>query len=128
MNITIISNNYYPEDSGIGLYSSNMADFLAVDNNVTVVTGFPYYPQWEIHEKYKNRGTYYKETVNNVEILRFKQYTPSVQNFSRRILQMIHFFFGSIINIFKIKKNDVVIVVVPFTIPILLGLLLKLIR
>ena len=128
MNITIISNNYYPEDSGIGLYSSNMADFLAVDNNVTVVTGFPYYPQWEIHEKYKNRGTYYKETVNNVEILRFKQYTPSVQNFSRRILQMIHFFFGSIINIFKIKKNDVVIVVVPFTISILLGLLLKLIR
>jgi colanic acid biosynthesis glycosyl transferase WcaI len=28
MNITIISNHYYPEDSGIGLYSTGMAEFF----------------------------------------------------------------------------------------------------
>lgn len=128
MNITIISNNYYPEDSGIGLYSSDMAEFLAKKNHVKVVTAFPYYPQWKIHDNYKNKNSYYKEIINDVEIFRFKQFTPANPNFLRRVLQMIHFFMGSIINVFKIKKNDVVIVVVPFTISVVLGWLLKTLR
>ena len=41
---------------------------------------------------------------------------------------MCHFFIGSLGNIFRIKKNDVVIVVMPFTISIFLGWLLKIIR
>ena len=48
MNITIISNNYYPEDSGIGLYSAGMAEYLAQNHNVKVITAMPYYPQWEL--------------------------------------------------------------------------------
>ena len=53
MNITIISNNYYPEDSGIGLYSAGMAEYLAQNHNVKVITAMPYYPQWEIYTEYK---------------------------------------------------------------------------
>jgi len=49
MNITIISNNYSPEDSGIGLYSTGMAEFLAKNHNVKVITAMPYYPHWEIY-------------------------------------------------------------------------------
>ena len=56
MNITIISNNYYPEDSGIGLYSAGMAEYLAQNHNVKVITAMPYYPQWEIYTEYKNRS------------------------------------------------------------------------
>jgi len=125
MNITIISNNYYPEDSGIGLYSSDMAEFLAKKHTVKVITAFPYYPQWKIHDNYKNRGIYYRETINNVEIFRFKQYTPSKPNFYGRVIQMIHFFIGSIVNVFKIKKNDIIVVVVPFTVSVVLGWFLK---
>ena len=55
MNITIISNNYYPEDSGIGLYSAGMAEYLAQNHNVKVITAMPYYPQWEIYAEYKNQ-------------------------------------------------------------------------
>lgn len=128
MNITIISNNYYPEDSGIGLYSSGMAEFLAKNHNVKVITAMPYYPQWEIYSEYKDKPTFYRETINNVEVLRFKQYTPKNPTFLKRIFQMCHFFIGSIVNVFKIKKNDVVIVVMPFTISIILGRLVKLFK
>lgn len=128
MNITIISNNYYPEDSGIGLYSTGMAEFLAKKHNVKVISAMPYYPQWEIYSEYKNKPTFYREIINNVEVLRFKQYTPKKPTFLKRIFQMCHFFIGSIVNIFKIKKNDVVIVVMPFTISIILGRLVKLFK
>jgi colanic acid biosynthesis glycosyl transferase WcaI len=125
MNITIISNHYSPEDSGIGLYSSGMAEFLSKTHTVKVIAAMPYYPQWEIYSGYKDKPTYYRETINNVEVLRFKQYTPKKPTFLKRIFQMCHFFLGSIVNVFKIKKNDVVIVVMPFTISIVLGILLK---
>jgi colanic acid biosynthesis glycosyl transferase WcaI len=128
MNITIISNNYYPEDSGIGLYSTGMAEFLAKTHNVKVITAMPYYPQWEIYSEYKDKTKFYRETINNVEVLRFKQYTPKNPTFLKRIFQMCHFFLGSIVNVFKIKKNDVVIVVMPFTISIILGRLVKLFK
>ena len=125
MNITIISNNYSPEDSGIGLYSSGMAEFLAKNHTVKVITAMPYYPQWEIYSEYKNKPTFYREIINEVEVLRFKQYTPKNPTFFKRIFQMCHFFLGSVLNVFKIKKNDVVIVVMPFTISIVLGVLVK---
>lgn len=125
MNITIISNNYYPEDSGIGLYSSGMAEFLAKSHNLTVIAAMPYYPQWEIYSEYKNKPMFYRENINDVEVLRFKQYTPKNPTFLKRIFQMCHFFLGSIVNVFKIKKNDIVIVVMPFTISIILGRLVK---
>lgn len=128
MNITIISNNYSPEDSGIGLYSSGMAEFLAKTHNVKVITSMPYYPQWEIYSEYKDKPKFYRETINNVEVLRFKQYTPKNPTFRKRIFQMCHFFIGSIVNVFKINKNDVVIVVMPFTISIILGRLVKLFK
>lgn len=128
MQITIISNNYYPEDSGIGLYSTGMAEFLAKTHNVKVISAMPYYPQWEIYSEYKNKPKFYRETINNVEVLRFKQYTPKNPTFLKRIFQMCHFFLGSIVNVFKIKKNDVVIVVMPFTISIILGRLVKLFK
>ena len=128
MNITIVSNHYYPEDSGIGLYSTGMAEFLAKKHSVTVLTATPYYPQWKIYPEYKNHSIYSSEIINNVQIYRFKQYTPVKPNFIGRILQMTHFFLGSIVNVFKIKKNDIVIVVMPFTISIILGWLIKIFR
>ena len=128
MNITIISNNYYPEDSGIGLYSAGMAEYLAQNHNVKVITAMPYYPQWEIYAEYKSKPTYFSEIINNVEVFRFKTYTPKKPTFLKRIFQMCHFFIGSLGNIFRIKKNDVVIVVMPFTISIFLGWFLKTIK
>lgn len=125
--ITIIGINYYPEDSAIGLYSTQKAEFLVKQGfDVTVITGFPYYPQWQIWDEYKRKPYLFKETVNGVKILRSKQYVPSNPTFSKRIIHLISFTLGNFINLFKITKPDIVISVIPFTTSSLLGWFLKL--
>jgi colanic acid biosynthesis glycosyl transferase WcaI len=128
MNITIIGHNYYPEDSGIGLYTTGMAEYLAKTHSVNCITGVPYYPQWKLHKDYIDSSLFSKEVINTVTVYRFKQYIPYKPTFLNRMIQMIHFFFGTIFNIFKIKKTDVTLVVMPFTISIVLGLLLRKLR
>jgi len=124
--ITIIGVNYYPEDTAIGLYSTQMAEYLSQRGyKVNVITGFPYYPQWEIKETYKKKSNFYKEEHNNISIYRYKQYVPKNQSFFKRIIHLTDFTLGSLINCFKIKKSDLVIAVVPFTSAILLGWVLK---
>lgn len=114
--ITIISLNYYPEDTAIGLYSTQMAEYLQSQNwEVTVITGFPYYPQWKITKAYQNKKRFFKETINGVSILRYKQFVPSNPSFIKRIFHIIDFTFGSFFNIKKVKKTNIVLSVIPFT-------------
>ncbi|BBB33408.1 colanic acid biosynthesis glycosyl transferase WcaI [Thermotomaculum hydrothermale] len=114
--ITIISINFYPEDTSTGLYTSQMAEFLSENGfEVSVITGFPYYPQWEIWEDYKSKGSYLEEDHKTIKIYRFKQYTPSNPSFLKRIRQILSFTFGSFKNLRKIKETDLVIAIVPFT-------------
>ncbi|MBD0823366.1 WcaI family glycosyltransferase [Aestuariibaculum marinum] len=124
--IIIVGINYYPEDSAIGLYTTQKAEFLVSQGfDVTVITGFPYYPQWEIREDYKKKSYLLKETINGVTVFRSKQYVPSNPTFSKRIIHLLSFTFGNFINLFKVSKPDVVIAIVPFTTSVLLGWFLK---
>ncbi|NNC50722.1 MAG: WcaI family glycosyltransferase [Flaviramulus sp.] len=124
--MTIIGINYYPEDSAIGLYSTEKAEYLVSKGfDVTVITGFPYYPQWEIREDYKSKNYLVKESVNGVKIFRSKQYVPKDPTFIKRIVHLTSFTFGNFINLFRVDKPDIVISIVPFTTSALLGWLLK---
>lgn len=127
-NITLVGINFYPEDSSTGLYSTQMAEYLAKKNDLEVITGFPYYPEWEIREEYQNRPKYLTEKKENITIYRYKQYVPKEPTFKNRILHLLDFTLGSIPNVFKVKKSDLVICVVPFTSSIALGLLLAKLR
>ncbi|PIV92831.1 MAG: colanic acid biosynthesis glycosyltransferase WcaI [Flavobacteriaceae bacterium CG17_big_fil_post_rev_8_21_14_2_50_33_15] len=125
--ITIIGINYYPEDSAIGLYTTQKAEYLVKAGfHVTVVTGFPYYPQWEIREDYKTKPYLLKENINGVNVLRSKQYVPKNPTFFKRIIHLTSFTYGNFINLFRISKPDVVIAIIPFTTSALLGWFLKL--
>ena len=125
--ITIIGINYYPEDSAIGLYTTQKAEHLASNGyDVTVITGFPYYPQWKILEDYKSKPYLLKESTNGVNVFRSKQYVPSKPTFFNRILHLSSFTFGNFLNLFRISKPGLVISIVPFTTSILLGWFLKL--
>ena len=125
--ITIIGINYYPEDSAIGLYTTQKAEHLASNGyDVTVITGFPYYPQWKVHEEYKSKPYLLKESTNGVNVFRSKQYVPSKPTFFNRILHLSSFTFGNFLNLFRISKPGLVISIVPFTTSILLGWFLKL--
>jgi len=127
-NITLIGVNFYPEDSSTGLYSTQMTEYLAQTNQLDVITGFPYYPEWEIREDYKNKKIYLIEKKENINIYRYKQYVPKNPSFKNRIVHLLDFTLGSIVNVFKVKKCDLVICVVPFTSSIALGLLMAKLR
>lgn len=125
-NILIVGINYYPEDSAIGLYTTQKAEYLAnLGFEVTVITGFPYYPQWKIQDNYNKRPLFLSETINGVKVLRVKQYVPNNPSFIKRILHLLSFTLGSLINLFKTFKPDVVITIIPFTTSVFLGWLLK---
>ena len=124
--ITFISLNYAPEDSAIGLYSTQWVDFLRESGyEVTVVTAFPYYPKWEISKEYKQKKTFLKEDLNGTTVLRYKQYVPKNPSFLKRIIHLSDFTFGSFFNLFKIKECDLVISIVPFTTSVFLGYIQK---
>ena len=126
-NITVIGINYYPEDSAIGLYTTQKVEALvSKGHNVTVITGFPYYPAWEIKREYKTKPYLFEEEIKGVRVLRSKQYVPRKPTFFKRIVHLISFTFGNFINLFKVKKSpDLIISIVPFTTSILLGLIFK---
>lgn len=127
--ITIIGINYYPEDTAIGLYTSQLAEYLNKESiDVNVVTGFPYYPAWRIREEYKTKRTFYKENINGINIFRYKQYVPKKPTFFKRILHLLGFSLGTLVNVLKIKDADVVICIVPFIGSVFLGKFLSKIR
>lgn len=126
--VVIIGINYYPEDSAIGLYTTEKAEFLVSKGyNVTVITGFPYYPQWRIRKDYKNKPYLFKENINGVNVFRSKQYVPTYPTFAKRILHMLSFTFGNFINLFKAPRPNVIISIIPFTTSAFLGWILKVI-
>lgn len=124
--VTIIGINYYPEDTAIGLYTSQLANFFNDENvDVNVITGFPYYPSWRIKSDYKSKKTFYNENINGINVFRYKQYVPKKPTFLKRIIHLVDFSFGTFINIFKIKETDVVICIVPFIGSVFLGKILS---
>jgi colanic acid biosynthesis glycosyl transferase WcaI len=127
--ITIIGINYYPEDTAIGLYTSQLAEYYKEQNfEVNVIAGFPYYPLWKIHSEYTSKNMFFKENINGINVFRYKQYVPKNPTFIKRILHLLDFSFGTFINIFKVKETDVVLCIVPFTSTILLGKILARIK
>ncbi|WP_445456282.1 WcaI family glycosyltransferase [Flavobacterium sp. HNIBRBA15423] len=123
--ISIITGNYYPEETAIGFYTTEFAkDLKCKGYNVNIITGFPYYPQWEISDDYKDKSLYYQEVIDDIKIYRYKIYVPKKVTFKGRIKMMMSFLKGTIININKIKNTDLVICIVPFTFSIIPAYLL----
>jgi colanic acid biosynthesis glycosyl transferase WcaI len=127
--ITVITPFFYPEDTAIGLYTTQFSRFLQKEGyRVIVITGFPNYPQWKIHQNYRNLSSYYSETIDDIEIIRYKQYIPEIVNLKGRLMMMLDLLYGTFLNLRKVKNTDLVICIVPFTICILPALLLSKIK
>ena len=123
--ITIIGINYYPEDTAIGLYTSQLAAYYNMNGfEVTIVTGFPYYPAWKISSNYSSKKTFYSEVIDGITVYRYKQYVPVNPTFLKRILHLFDFSLGTLVNIFKIKEVDVVLCIAPFIGSVFLGKIL----
>jgi colanic acid biosynthesis glycosyl transferase WcaI len=124
--ILLIGGNYYPELIGIGKYNGEMVDLLAREGHrCTVVTSYPYYPQWKVQKPYAQKPVWYKREMKKVNgsqsssairVYRCPQYLPSRPTGKGRMMLDLTFcvsaFFMMVYLLFR-KKFDLVIVVVP---------------
>ncbi|MEO8110613.1 MAG: WcaI family glycosyltransferase [Ginsengibacter sp.] len=130
--ILFIGGNFSPEPTGIGKYSGEMIDCLSAQGfECTVVTTFPYYPQWKVVAPYNKISIWYKKEIDapadksseNVTVIRCPHYIPKKPTGLKRIISDLSFFLSSSIIIFGLlfkKKHDFVITVAP---PFALGFL-----
>jgi colanic acid biosynthesis glycosyl transferase WcaI len=122
--VILISYNYYPELTGIGKYNTELCEYLVTKGyQVQVVTGFPYYPNWELQKGYKNNW-FKKEIFNGVVILRCPFYIPKNPTGAKRMLLDLSFYLTSLIC--KRNKYDLIIAVSPSFFNGFNGILLKL--
>ncbi len=92
--------------------------FVSRGHSVDVIAGLPHYPEWEIHQEYKNKG-FYTEAIDGVNILRVPHFVPPADrvNAKTRIKLETSFHLKSLRYalpiLFKKKKYDAVIAVCP---------------
>lgn len=116
MKILIFGINYSPELTGIGKYTGEMGSWLAQQGHtVHAVTAVPYYPEWEVHEKYKGKR-WHTETIDGATIHRIPLYVPKQVSSAKRIIHEFTFVLGILPVWFKFlfsKKVDVVFCTAP---------------
>ena len=108
--ILILTQYYLPEKGAPQIRLSKMAKVLT-DNNISVsiLTGFPNYPEGVTKEGYKNKWSM-KETIENIEINRVWLYPASGKNKIKRLVNYLSFTFTSTLKIFFLPKPDLIFV------------------
>ncbi len=115
MRILIYGINYSPELTGVGKYTSEMAEWLACHgHNVRVVTAPPYYPAWQIGEGYQ-AWHYRREYINNIHVWRCPLWVPKIPSSLKRIVHLISFAVSSlpVLLIQILWRPDILFVVEP---------------
>lgn len=127
--LLLIGGNYSPEPTGIGKYNGEMIRWLAESGyDCTVITSYPYYPEWKVQPPYERKKHWYSKEVTQLErgkitVYRCPQYVPAKPTGKTRIMLDFSFAmsaFFKLITLLFAAKFDVVITVVP---PFHLGLL-----
>ena len=86
MRVALLSASYAPELTGIGPYSAELAEALALrGHEVQVISSFPFYPAW-IPRVPPGTFLYRTELVNEVRVTRCRVYVPSRPGPTRRVL------------------------------------------
>jgi colanic acid biosynthesis glycosyl transferase WcaI len=86
MNLLVIGMNYAPERTGIGPYTTDLAEYLVKrGHQVTVATTFPHYPEWKTYEAYAGKWSL-TECVNGVTLKRKRVLLPKRATMLRRML------------------------------------------
>jgi colanic acid biosynthesis glycosyl transferase WcaI len=120
--ILVASINFAPDHSGIGVYSTDFPKFLAEQGDeVTVVTGFSYYPAWRKLPEDRRR-LFATETWNGIRVLRGYLFVPRRVTTAARLWHEATFCFFAALNFLRAGRQEAVVVFSP---PFLLGLVGK---
>lgn len=115
----VSSINFAPDHAGIGVYSTDWPVFLAEQgHDVTMVTGFPYYPQWTKRPE-DARRLFARETYRGVRTLRGYLYVPRSVSALRRLWHELTFCLFAGLNVLRAGRPDAIVV---FTPPFFLGM------
>jgi colanic acid biosynthesis glycosyl transferase WcaI len=120
MRICVLGINYWPDKTGIAPFTTGRAEYLAsCGHDVSVFTGFPYYPEWKVPTEYRGRA-FAREMRNGVNIFRSWLHVPRKVTGARRILHEASFIASSLLRAGSAwKRPDIMFVVSP---PLGLGL------
>jgi len=78
--VLLVTTNYWPEPTGIAVYTTDLAEsLLAQGHQVSVLTSLPHYPWWKIPEEFAHltEGT---ESHDGVSVTRAKHLVPTKMN------------------------------------------------
>ena len=115
MRIFFITTNYWPEPTGIAIYTTDLAEALKnKEHQVTVLTSLPHYPWWKVPAEFAHlvEGV---TSHNGVEVIRAKHLVPPKMN----ALLRMRFEFSLWWNLKRVSKHftnnafDVVIACMP---------------
>lgn len=113
MRVHIIGINYWPEVTGIAVFSTGRAEYLASrGHDVTMCAAVPYYPQWRVPEAYRG-VTFRREQRNGVTIARCPIYVPSVVTPMRRVVHEASFIAAAFLRSLACRRPDLLVVVSP---------------
>jgi glycosyltransferase involved in cell wall biosynthesis len=80
LRILLITTNYWPEPTGIAVYTTDLAETLQTNRNqVSVLTSLPHYPWWRVPSEFAHLGEG-TGTHNGVSIIRAKHLVPPKMN------------------------------------------------
>lgn len=95
MRILFVGINFWPEPTGIGKYSGELAAHLAAaGHQVTVITAPPYYPHWKVQPPYSG-WWYTQETWNGVRAIRCPLFVPKKVTGLTRLVHLLSFAFSA---------------------------------
>ena len=119
MKALLLTQYYPPEPGTASLKMSDLAEHLQRrGHQVTVVTGFPNYPDGVLYKGYK-RKLYQEETVNGVKVIRtYLLITTQRRSFGPRMKNHLSFMASSIFGSLRAGHHDLVYVYSP---PLFLG-------
>ena len=85
MKILIVTTNFWPEPTGISVYTTDLAEAInKAGHSVSVLTSLPHYPWWKIPSEYTHLVEGVSEQ-NGVKIIRAKHFIPAKMNAAIRI-------------------------------------------
>jgi colanic acid biosynthesis glycosyl transferase WcaI len=112
MKILFYVTNYYPELTGSGKYTGELARWLSQEGySVRVVAAPPYYPAWKIGDGYK--GWAYHIEKDSIRVFRCPIWIPRAPSGRNRIVHLLSFALSSFpIVLWQIFWRPTVVVVI----------------
>ena len=109
MKILLVSQYFWPESFGAGVWLRELAESLVqLGHEVTVLTGFPNHPEGQIFSGYRGR-LFQRERYRGINIVRTWLYaTPRTNGLLKRILSQTSFAATSILGGMAVGRQDVV--------------------